>query len=80
MFISTLLIDDPNVSDEASLPTFSFLPQPNDDGITPKLYELDFEFDKRISENFGFSIQTAISGCVPRAREPPGAGRMWNWD
>ena len=27
MFISTLLIDDPNVADEASLPTFSYLPQ-----------------------------------------------------
>ena len=25
MFISTLLIDDPNVADEASLPTFSFI-------------------------------------------------------
>ena len=28
MFISTLLIDDPNVADEASLPTFSFLRSP----------------------------------------------------
>ena len=32
MFVSTLIIDDPNVADEASLPTFSFLPQPNDGG------------------------------------------------
>ena len=56
MFISTLLIDDPNVADEASLPTFSYLPQPNDGGPTPGLYGLDFEFDKRITENFGFSI------------------------
>ena len=32
MFISTLLIDDPNVADEASLPTFTFLPQPTDGG------------------------------------------------
>ena len=35
MFISTLLIDDPNVADEASLPTFSFLPQPSDGGRRP---------------------------------------------
>lgn len=56
MFISTLLIDDPNVADEASLPTFSFLPQPADSGPTSNLYSLNFEFDKRITENFGFAI------------------------
>jgi hypothetical protein len=56
MFISTLLIDDPNVADEASLPTFSFLPQPSDGGVTPGLYNVSFEFDKRITENFGFSL------------------------
>ena len=56
MFISTLLIDDPNVADEASLPTFIFQPQPNDGGPTPNLYQLGFEFDKRITENFGFAV------------------------
>ncbi len=56
MFISTLLIDDPNVADEASLPTFSFLPQPTDGGVTPGLYALEFELDKRITENFGLSV------------------------
>jgi hypothetical protein len=35
MFISTLLIDDPNVADVASLPTFSALAQPNDGGGAP---------------------------------------------
>src|ERR1700709_1445457 len=57
MFISTLLIDDPNVADEASLPTFSYLPQ--SDGTTA--YALGFEFDKRITENFGFSIETGYN-------------------
>ena len=57
MFISTLLIDDPNVADEASLPTFSFLPQPTEDGVSPGLYNVSFEFDKRITENFGFSLR-----------------------
>src|ERR1700748_541828 len=56
MFISTLLIDDPNVADEASVPTFSFLPQPTDAGPASNLYGLEFEFDKRITENFGFSL------------------------
>jgi hypothetical protein len=56
MFISTLLIDDPNVADEASVPTFMWLPQPTDSGPAPGLYSLGFEFDKRITENFGFSL------------------------
>ena len=35
LFISTLLIDDPNVADEASLPTFMWLPQPSDTSPAP---------------------------------------------
>jgi hypothetical protein len=56
MFISTLLIDDPNVADEASLPTFQFLPQDAGGGATSYNYGLNFELDKRITENFGFAI------------------------
>ena len=56
MFISTLLIDDPNVADEASFPTFSYLPQPSGGGPVSNLYAGEFEFDKRITENFGFAI------------------------
>ncbi len=56
MFISTLLIDDPNVADEASLPTFSYQPQPSDGGLASNLFAAEFEFDKRITENFGFSV------------------------
>ena len=79
MFISTLLIDDPNVADEASLPTFSFLPQPTEDGVSPGLYNVSFEFDKRITENFGFSSAMATNGCTRRAQDrqrvaEPGGG------
>ena len=56
MFVSTLLLDDPNVADEASLPTFAWLPQPSDGGSTPALYGIGVEFDKRITENFGFAF------------------------
>ncbi len=56
MFVSTLIIDDPNVADEASIPTFSWQPQPNDGGPSMNLYAAEFEFDKRITENFGFAI------------------------
>ncbi len=56
MFVSTLLIDDPNVADEASLPTFSDLSQSADGGPAPRAYGLNFEFDKRITDNFGFAV------------------------
>lgn len=56
LFISTLLIDDANVADEAALPTFSFLPQPNESGPAGAAYGLGFEWDKRITENFGFAL------------------------
>lgn len=56
MFISTVIIDDPNVADQASLPTFTFLPQPADGGPAPDLYTLEYEIDKRITEDFGFAI------------------------
>jgi len=61
MFISTLLIDDPNVADEASLPTFSLLPQPTDSGPAPLAYGLEFEWDKRITENFGFALDSGYT-------------------
>jgi hypothetical protein len=75
MFISTLLIDDPNVADEASLPTFQFLPSPADGGGTSYSYGLDFEFDKRITENFGFAIESGYSWLTQ-----PGAKTANGWD
>ncbi len=41
MFISTLLIDDPNAADAASLPTVNCLPQPTDRGPAPQPQLLD---------------------------------------
>ncbi len=64
MFISTLIIDDPNVADEASLPTFAYLPHFADDGSQTGSYDLNFEFDKRITENFGFSISGGHSWLI----------------
>jgi hypothetical protein len=62
LFVSTLLIDDPNVADEATLPLFFWLPQPTSPGSQPaQQYQLNFEFDKRITENFGFAINDGYS-------------------
>jgi hypothetical protein len=75
MFISTLLIDDPNVADEASLPTFQFLPSQADGGGTSYNYNVGFEFDKRITENFGFSIENGYTWLTQ-----PGAKTANGWD
>nr|WP_294505974.1 hypothetical protein [uncultured Rhodopila sp.] len=75
MFISTLLIDDPNVADEASLPTFQFLPQDVGGGQTSYNYNLGFEFDKRITENFGFAINDGYSWMTR-----PGDKTANGWD
>ena len=69
LFVSTLIIDDPNVADEASLPTFSYLPQPSDTNPAPGLYGLNAEFDKRITENFGFAHQQRIQLAHPAGRK-----------
>jgi hypothetical protein len=65
-FISTLLIDGPNVADGASLSMFSFLPRSGDDGAARGLHAVGFACDKRITENFGFALD---SGCN-RLRQP----------
>jgi hypothetical protein len=75
LFISTLLIDDPNVADEATLPMFFWLPQPAPSGTPPaNQYQVGFEFDKRITENFGFSIADGYSWL-----RTPGAKTANGW-
>jgi len=77
MFISTLLIDDPNVADEASVPTFMWLPQPTDGDTTPALYNLAFDFDKRITENLGFSVSDDYNWLrLPGAKTATGWGNL----
>lgn len=57
IFINTLLIDDPAVSDEASLPTFSWQHFGADEnGGATNEYDFDFEFDKRITDTVGIGI------------------------
>jgi hypothetical protein len=54
IFVSTLIIDDPAVSDEASLPTFSWQENPGSPATYD--YNFNFEYDKRITEHFGFAL------------------------
>ena len=66
MFVSTLILDDPNVADEASLPTFFWLPQPSDSNPAPSLASARIEFDKRLTDNLG----VAVSGGYQWLRTP----------
>lgn len=75
LFISTLLVDDPNVADEASLPTFFWLPQPTESGTpAPQLYQLTVNISKRITEDFGVSLGTGYSWL-----QTPGARTASGW-
>ena len=57
VFPATLVMDDPGVSDEMSLPTITYLPIPAANG-NPGGHSIDygFEFDKTITEDLGFAI------------------------
>jgi hypothetical protein len=57
VFPATLVMDDPGVSDELSLPTITYLPIPAANG-NPGGHSVDygFEFDKTITEDLGFAI------------------------
>ena len=75
LFVSTMLIDDPNVADEATLPLFLWLPQPTSPGTDPaQQYQLNFEWDKRITENFGFAIASGYTWL-----RTPGAKTANGW-
>jgi hypothetical protein len=74
LFISTLLLDDPNVADEMSIPTFSFLPQPASGDPTSNQYGLGWEYDKRITENFGFALNEGYTWLTQ-----PGAKTANGW-
>ncbi len=61
-FPATLVIDDPFVADELSLPTVSHIKTP--DGA--KETDFEFEFSKRITPNFGVSLKETLIRLVPQ--------------
>jgi hypothetical protein len=55
-------LDDPGVADEASLPTIQYQRNAADGGPGPTHEtDLSFEYDKRITENFGFAINDGLN-------------------
>ena len=62
IFPATLTIDDPAVSDELSAPTFVYQPQSGSGGSPEtRSYNYGFEWDKTITQNFGFAINDGYS-------------------
>ena len=62
VFINTLTIDDPAVADEAAFPTFTWQHAGADDaGGATNAFDFDFEFNKRITDDFGFGISDGYS-------------------
>ena len=60
---ATLIVDDPCVADELSLPTVAYF----HNGDIPSARELDIsgEFSKRITDNFGVSIGSTWTRLSP---------------
>ena len=57
VFPVTLTLDDPGVADEASLPTVTYQRSGADGGTgATHEYDLGVEFDKTITEDFGFAV------------------------
>jgi hypothetical protein len=57
VFPVPLTIDDPGVSDEASIPTFTYQRSGAEGGPGPTHeYDFEFEYDKRITTNLGLAV------------------------
>jgi hypothetical protein len=65
-FPATLVIDDPFVADELSLPTVSHIK--NADGA--KETDFEFEFSKVIFPNFGLSLNETLIRLIPKGDTP----------
>lgn len=76
VFVNTLLLDDPAVSDEASLPTFSW--QRPSGGEPSNEFDTDFEFDKRITEHFGIGLNDGYTlQTTPGEKNVSGWGNLF---
>lgn len=81
LFVSTMLIDDPNVADEATVSQFQWMhtgPQDGNGAAPSNLYSDYFEFDKRITENFGFSIDNQYNWL--ETKDAKGQAGFGDWE
>ncbi len=78
VFPVTLTLDDPGVADEASVPTFTYQRSGADGGPGPThAYDFDFEYDKRITDDFGIGLSYGWSvEQTDHARTQTGFGNL----
>jgi hypothetical protein len=75
-FPATLVIEDPFVADELSLPTISYRRFPaSDDEPATRATDASVDFSKRITENFGMGL-----GALYRQLSPDGEERQRGFD
>ncbi len=62
IFPVTLTLDDPGVADEATFPQLTYQRSGADDGPGPTQgFDSGFEYDKRVTQDFGFAINDDVS-------------------
>lgn len=70
VFPATLMVDDPSVSDELSLPTFSTVRQgASDAGPSQRTTNFAYEFSKRITDRLAFSVAGGYSIIDPKGQK-----------
>lgn len=66
---STLVVEDPFVNDELSLPVVSHIKKPaKGDEPATRETEIEGEFSKRITPNFGLSLEGELAHLAPEGR------------
>lgn len=74
-FPATLIVDDPAVKDEASIPTILYAPNgPGEDGPRGHETDFDFEVDKTITERLGIGVNDGYT-----VLRPAGEPRRFGW-
>src|SRR5579871_632803 len=73
IFPATLTMDDPGVGDEFSFPTVQYVPSPPAAG-GGHTTSYGFEWDKTITEHFGFSVSDDY------VRQTTGGAAAHGWD
>jgi hypothetical protein len=76
MFPATLAVEDPAISNELTLPNISTFKEKEDGADAARVTEYEAEFSKKITENWGFSIENAY---IKQSNAAGGHSGFDNW-
>lgn len=78
VFPATLAVDDPAVSDEMTLPQVQLFKERDDDGRASRTRTYSAEYDKRITDDFGISVEDAyVDGPEGKGFDNAGIGAKY---